>query len=143
MGNEFPGSHHRVHTPFDTFANFHRRIHMFDQEYRVFHPRGYLSLFAIPNSHIFHFLFLLCDRETHFGHCPILLSPPLNTKHSVDLPCTHDITLNTKQSVDLYHALTPMSCDVPCINAMHVISYYMYNEHYMEQFITRTLCQVL
>ena len=142
MGIKFSGSHRRLHTPSDTFTNFHRWIHMSNQEYRVFHPRGYLSLLAILNTCIFHFLFLLCDRETHFGRYPILSSPPSNTKNSVDLPCTHDIPSNTKQSVDFYHALTPMSCDVPCINAMHVISCYMYNEHYMKQFITRTLCQV-
>ena len=82
---------------------------------------GYICLMkniVIPNTRIFHFLFLLFDRETHFGRCPILPSPPSNTKHSANLPCTHDIPSNTKHSVDLYHALTPMSCDVPCINAM-------------------------
>ena len=115
MGSKFPGSHRRLHTSFDTFANFHRRIHMSNQEYRVFHPIGYLSLLAIPNTRIFHFFFLLCNRETHFGRCPILPSAPSNTKHSVDLPCAHDILSNTKHSVNLYHALRPMSCVVPCI----------------------------
>ena len=118
MGSEFPRSHCRLRTPSDTFANFHQWIHMSNQEYRVFHPRGYLSLLSIPNKHIFHFMFLLSNRETHFGCCLILPSPPSNTKHSVDLPCTHDIPSNTKHSVDLYHALIPMSCDVSCINAM-------------------------
>ena len=47
------------------------------QEYRVFHPRGYLSLLVIPNTRIFHFLFLLCDRETHFGRCPIYRAHPM------------------------------------------------------------------
>ena len=102
VGSEFPGSHLRLRSPFNTFANFHRLIHMSNQEYRVFHQRGYLSLLALPNTRIFHFLFLLNNRDTHFGCCPILPSPPSNIKHSVDL----------------YHALTPMSCDVPCINVM-------------------------
>ena len=113
----------------------------------VFHMRGDLSLLAIPNTRIFHFLFLLCDRETHFVshyteptiknqiqcrstmysrpsntkhsvNMPCTHDIPSNTKRSVDLPCTHDIPSNTKHSVDLYHALTPMSCDVPCINTM-------------------------
>ena len=137
VGSEFPRSHRWLRTPFDTFANFHRWIHMSNQEYQVFHPRGYLSLLAIANTRIFHFLFLLCNREAHFGHCPILSSPPLNTKHSVDRPCTHDIPSNTKHSVDrpcthdipsntkhsvdLYHALTTMSCDVSraYANVMH------------------------
>ena len=118
VGSEFTGSHYRLRTPSDTFVNFHHWIHMSNQEYRVFHPRGYLSLLAIPNTCIFHFLFLLCDRKTKFGCCPILPSPPSNTKHSVDLPCTNDIPSNTKHNVDLYHALTLMSCDVQCINAM-------------------------
>ena len=124
MGSEFPGSHHRIRMPSSTFVNFHRWIHMPNQEYWVFHLRGYLSLLVIPNTRIFHFLFLLYDRETHFGCCPILLNPSSNTKHSVDLPCTHDIPSNTKHSVDFYHALTPMSCDVSCINEMQF--HYMY-----------------
>ena len=108
---KFLGSQCRLHTLSNTFANFHRWIHMHNQEYRVFQSREYLSLLAIPNTRIFH----LCNRETHFGRCPILPSPPSNIEHSVDLPCTHDIPSNTKHSVDLYHALIPMSCDVPCI----------------------------
>ena len=96
VGSKFLGSHRRLRTPSNTFTNFHRWIHMSNQEYRVFNLRGYLSLLAIPNTCIFHFLFLLCNHETHFGHCPILSSPPSNTKHNVDLPCTHDIPSNTK-----------------------------------------------
>ena len=102
MGSEFSGSHCRLNTPSDTFVNFHRWIHMSNQEYQVFHPMGYISLLAIPNTLIFPFLFLLCNRESHFGRCPILPSPPSNTKHSVDL----------------YHALTPMSCGVSRTYAM-------------------------
>ena len=102
VGSEFSRFLRRLRTPSNTFTNFHRWIHMYNQKYQIFHPKGYLSLLAIPDTHIFHFLFLLCDREAHFRRCPILPSPPSNTKHSVDL----------------YHALTPMSCDVPRINAM-------------------------
>ena len=69
---------------------------------------GDLPQLAMPNTHIFHFQ----NRATNFGRCPMLLSPPSNTKHSVDQPYTHDIPSNTKHSVDLYHALTPMSCDI-------------------------------
>ena len=102
MGSKFLGSHCRLRMLSNTFANFHHWIHMSNQEYGVFHLRRYLPLLAIPNTRIFHFLFLLCNRETHFRCCPILPSPPSNTNHNVNL----------------YHALTPMSCDVPCINAM-------------------------
>ena len=120
MGSEFPGSHRRFHTSSDTFANFHLWIHMSNQEYWVFHLRGHLFL-AIPNTCIFHFLFLLCNRETHFGCCPILPSSPSNTKHSVDLPCTHDIPSNTKHSVDLptmhshpFNAMSLCICNARC-----------------------------
>ena len=109
VGSVFPGSCHKLRMPSNTFASFHCLIHMSNQECRVFHPSGYLSLLAIPNTRIFHFLFLLCNYETHFRRCLILPSPPSNTKHSVDL----------------YHALTPMSCDVPCIcNAIMPLSIY-------------------
>ena len=121
MGSEFPGSHCRLHIPFDTFANFHHWILMSNQEYRVFHLRGYLSFLAIPNTCIFLFLFLLCNHETHFGRCPILPSPPSNTKHSVDLPCTQDILSNTKNSVDLptmhshpFNAMSLCICNASC-----------------------------
>ena len=121
VGSEFPGSHRRLCMPSDTFANFHHWIHMSNQEYLVFHPRGYLSLLAIPNTHIFHFIFLLCNCETNFGRCPILQSPQSNTKHSVNLPCTHDIPSNTKHSFDLLtmhsHPFNMMSlciCNARC-----------------------------
>ena len=58
------------------------------------------------------------------------------------LPCTHDIPSNTKHNVHLYHALTPMSCDVPvymqCKMPLHVISCHMYNECYMDNTIYTT-----
>ena len=88
-----------------TLSNFHHWIHMSNQEYRVFHSSGYLSLVGIPNTRIF----LLCDCETYFGRCLISPSPPSNTKHSVNL----------------YHALIPMSCDVSCINTMQCHCMYL------------------
>ena len=105
VGNEFRGSHRRFRMPSDTFANFHHWIQMSNQEYRVFHLRGYQSLLAIPNTRIFHFIFLLCNRETHFGRCPILSSPPLNTKHSVNLPTMHSHPFN---------AMSPCICNARC-----------------------------
>ena len=100
---------------------FHDWVPKSNQEYRVFHPRGYLSLLDIPNTRIFHFLFLLCNRETHFRHCLILPSPPSNTKHSVDLPCTHDIPSKTKHSVNLptmhshpFNVMSQCICNARC-----------------------------
>ena len=104
VGSEFPGSHRRLRMHFDTFANFHYWIYMSNHKYRVFHSRGYLSLLAIPNTRIFHFLFLLCNRETHFGCCPILPSPPSNT-HSVDLPLL-TIYHRTPNTVLIYQPCT-------------------------------------
>ena len=64
-----------------------------------------LPQLAMPNTHIFIFKTVM------------LPSPPLNTKHSIDL----------------YHALTPMSCDVLVHNAMQschcsFIPCYIYDE---------------
>ena len=70
---------------------------------------GIYPYLLYPTHVFFHFLFLLSDCETHFGHCPILQSPPSNTKHSVDL----------------YHELTPMSYDVPFKNAMQCYCMYL------------------
>ena len=54
---------------------------------------GYICLsknIVIPNTHIFHFFFLLCDRETHFGRCPISPIPPIEHQTQCrSLPCTH------------------------------------------------------
>ena len=61
----------------------------------------------------------------------MFLSPPSNTKHSVDQPCTHDIPLNTKHNVDLYHALTPMSCDVLVHNSINHAIAHSYHATYM------------
>ena len=56
--------------------------------------------------------------------------------------CILDVPSNPKHKVDHFHALTPMSCDAPYINAMqvslHVISCYMYATCHM-QHINHTL----
>ena len=52
MVSEFPGSLHRLRTSFNTFANFHHWIHMSNQEYRVFHPRG-ISPYLLHPTHVF------------------------------------------------------------------------------------------
>ena len=56
--------------------------------------------------------------------------------------CILDVPSNPKHKVDHFHALTPMSCDASCINAMqvslNVISCYMYATCHM-QHINHTL----
>ena len=97
---------------------------------------GGVSTPSCYSQHTYIYFHFFQNCATHFGRCPMLLSPPSNTKHSVDQPCTYDILSNTKHSVDLYHALTPMSCDVLVHNAMQSchcpsIICYTYNECYM------------
>ena len=65
-------------------------------------------------------VFFIFKTVTHFGRCPMLPIPPSNTKYSVDL----------------YHALTLMSCDVLVHNALQschcsFIPCYIYDECYM------------
>ena len=113
-------SHRRLLKP-RHFYGFSLLRTMSNHNWRAFHPRGYLSLLAIPNTRIFLFLFLLCNLETHFGCYPILPSPPSNTKHRVDIPCTHDIPSNTKHNIDLptmhshpFNVMSSCICNARC-----------------------------
>ena len=93
---------------------------------RVFH-RGGIYPFLLCPTHVF---FMLCNHETHFGRCSI----------------TELTTHSPRMMNDHNHAHTPNTMRCPCAYAMQnanaCISFYMYNEHYMEQFINRTSCQV-
>ena len=118
--------------PFRHFNRLSPTVTMPNLNTGSFISGGDLPQLAMPNTHIFHFQ----NHATHFGCCPMLPSPPSNTKHSIDQPCTHDIPSNTKHIVDLYHALTPMSCDVLVHNVMQschcsFIPCYIYDECYM------------
>ena len=120
MGSEFPGSHCKLRTPFDTFKTFIAGYICLTKNTGFFTQVGIYPFLLYP-PRIFHFLFLLCNRETHFGRCPILPSLSSNTKHNVDLPCTHDIPSNTKNSVDLptmhshpFNVMSPCICNARC-----------------------------
>ena len=123
----------RHRTPFQYFYCPSPPVIISNHECRVLGGGGGdLPQLSMPNTHIFHFQ----NCATHFGHCPLLPSPPSNFKHSIDEPCPHDIPSNTKHSVDFYLALTPMPCDVLVHNAMQschclFIPCYIYNESYM------------
>ena len=100
-----------------TIANMYNHI------YRVFYSMRYLSLLSITR-HIFSLSCIQpCDSVEHH---PMVLSLPSNTK----------------RSVDPYHALTPMSCNVlvhmQCNAPLHVISCPMYNECYIDNIIHTT-----
>ena len=87
-----------------------------------FFTRGGIYPSLLYPTHVFFIsFFILCNRETRFGRCPILPSPPSNTKHNVDLPCTQDIPLNTKHSVNLptmhshpFNVISPCICNARC-----------------------------
>ena len=101
---------------------------MSDHNWRVFHPRGDLSL-LINTRHIFSFS---CNRATLLDVVPFTELTQSNTKCSVDLPTMHS---NLTQ------------CDAPvhiqCKMSLHVSSYYMYNTlHgtiYKPQFMPSTM----
>ena len=108
----------------NTFLYFHRRLRL--NQSRFFTQGGIHPFLTCP-THVF---FMLCNHETHFGHCPI----------------TELTTHSPRMMNDHNHAHTPNTMRCPCAYAMQnanaCISCYMYNEYYMKQFITRTLCQV-
>ena len=101
---------------------------MSDHNWRVFHMRVIYYFLLIPDTYFLYHFNQSCDSV---GRCPIYRAHPINTKCSVDLPTMYS---------------HPTQCDAPvhiqCKMSLHVISCYKYNEHYMEQFINRTLCQV-
>ena len=82
-----------------------------------FTRKGYLSLLAIPNTRIFHFLFLLCDRETHFWKfIPFTEPTQSNTKHSVDLPTMHSHPFNV---------MSPCICNARCHCMLYHVTWIM------------------
>ena len=112
------------HAPFQRFLDFHLRLCLNQSE---FFTRGGIYPFFLCPTHVF---FMLCNHETHFGRCPIT-----------------ELTTHSPRMINDYnHAHTPDSMRCPHAYAMQIanacISYYMYNEHYMKQFINRTSCQV-
>ena len=107
MGSEFLGSHRRLHTPSDNFANFHRWIIMSNQEYRVFHLRGGIYPFLLYPTHIFFisFLFYATVRlildvvpfyRAHHRALNTVSIFTMYSRHTIEhqtqcrsLPCTH------------------------------------------------------
>ena len=124
MGHGFSGSHRR--TPRASPTLFGLSLSVASEPVRVFHPREYLSFLLCPTL----VFFMLCNHETHFGRCLI----------------TELTTHSPRMMNDYNHAHTLDSMRYPCAYAMQnanaCISCYMFNEHYMEQFINRTSCQV-
>ena len=117
VGNEFLVSHRKLHIP------------------KHFHRLSPLELCLTKNTESF----------TRGGVYPCLLLPdisfPLPFHLTVKLYWTlsngtEPTQSNTKRGVDYNHALTPIQCDVPvhmqCNAPLHVISFHMYNECYID-----------
>ena len=112
------------YAPFQRFLDFHRQLLL--NQFGFFSRWGIYPFLLCP----IHVFFMLCNHETHFGRCPI----------------TELTTHSPRMMNDHNHAHTPNTMRCPRAYAMQnanvCISCYMYNEHYMEQFIYRTSCQV-
>ena len=134
VGHGFQGLHRGMPRAFSTFLiGFLPPMIMSNLNIRSFTLGGggggggeiYLNL--LYPTHVF---FMLCNHETHFGCCHITEL----TTHSLRMMNDHN------------HAHIPNSMGCPRAYVMQnvnaCISCYMYNEHYMKQFINRTLYQV-
>ena len=108
----------QLHTPSYTFIGFYR-CKRINHIYQVFHPRGYLSLLAITQHN---FNFYVCNNA-------ILLDVVQRYRVHQSI---------TKHSVDSYHALTPMSCDVPVHNAMRCATTCLWHATYVMNVIWTT-----
>ena len=80
-----------------------------------FFTRGDIYPSLLYPTHVFFIFFLLRNHETHFVHCPILLSLPSNTKHSVDLPTMNLHPFNAMSSYICNARFHCMLYHVTCI----------------------------
>ena len=90
---------------------------MYNQKYRGFHPKGYLSLLTIT-QHIFSFSCIQCNPV---GRCPTLLSPPNQTPNTMLI-----ITMHSHP----FHAMSPCICNAIC--HFMLIPSHIYDEFYMD-----------
>ena len=98
--SEFSRSHRRLRTPFYTYMGFHRWTHMYNKKYRVFHPRGYLSLLATTR----HKFSLSANNGTPLNFVQ-LIEPLINHQGwCVMKPCTY---------THEYDASVHMQCIMP------------------------------
>ena len=111
VGSGFFVSHHELRKP-RHFYGLSPLGTMSDHNWRVFHPRGDLSLLA-DTWNIFS---VSCNRATLLDVVPFTEPTQSNTKRSVDLPTMHS---------------HPTQCDAPvhiqCKMPLHISSCYMYN----------------
>ena len=117
MGREFSGSHHKLSTPSYTFTGFHRwkLITTYTKSFTLW---GIYPCLLSPDTY---FHFYVCNRAT------LLDVQQYRVHQSI-----------TKPSVDLYHPLTPMSCDVPVHNAMQCATTCLCHTTYVRNVIWTT-----
>ena len=91
-------------------------------------PLQYHVLYTLPGRGVTHIFSISCNCATLLDFVPFI-EPTQSTPNVVSIyqPCTHT-QLN---------AMSTCICNEKM--PLHVISCYMYNEHYLEQFITRTM----
>ena len=127
MGHGFLGSQARTSHAFPTISRTFIAGCICLTKNIGFFTRWGIYIFFLCPTHVF---FMLCNHGTHFGRCPFI-----------------ELTTHSPRMMNDYnHAHTPdsMRCThaYAMQNANACISCYMYNEHYMEQFINCTSCQV-
>ena len=118
VGSEFLGSHRRLCPPSNTFTGFHRWTHMYNQKYRVFHLKGYLSLLVFTR-HIFSFS---CIQP-----CATLLD--IVPQYRVHHQTPNAVLIHTMHSHS-FHAMSLCICNAMC-HCMP-IPCHMYDKCYMD-----------
>ena len=125
VGSEFLVSHRGLRKP-RHFYGLSPLGTMSDHNWKFFHPKGIYPFLLIPDT-----FSVSCNRATLLDFVPFT-EPTQSTPNAVSIyqPCTHT------------HEMRCFPCTCNTKMSLPVISCYMYNEHYMKQFITHTLCQV-
>ena len=109
--------------PFQRFLDFHRWLRL---NQSGFFTRWSIYPFFLCSTRVF---LMLCNHETHFGRYPITEL----TTHSPRMMNDHNHAHTQYNAMSHAYAMQ---------NANACMSCYIYNEHYMKQFINRTSCQV-
>ena len=108
---EFSGSYHRLRTSSYTFTGFHRWTHMYNQKYRGFHSRGYLSLLATTR---------------HKFSCSMNSGTSLNSVQRIEP--THQpprMVCDGTMHLHPFYAMSPCICNVYAITYLHHVTYMM------------------
>ena len=103
---KFSGSHRRLHKPSYTFTVFHCWTHMYNQKYRDFHPRGYLSLLATTRHK-----FSYSQQWNSAELCSMVLSPLIDHQG--------------------WYLMTPCTYTHECVVSVHYATTYQFHVSYV------------